>query len=53
MVLWHTQGRFAGLWQIVGTEGELRRGLHGVRTLPTFIGPVQFPGPPGLQPAGR
>ena len=41
VVLHYTQGRYAGMRQIVGTCSQLQTQLH-VDQLPTFVDPVDF-----------
>ena len=41
VVLEYTTGVFKGLWQILGTDDQLKEGLK-VEELPSFVSPVQF-----------
>lgn len=41
IVIQYTQGPHRGLWQLVGTESQMREHLQ-VTTLPDFVEPVQF-----------
>lgn len=40
IVVQHTQGPLAGLWRIMGTTAEFRKGKRG--PLPAFVEPVDF-----------
>ena len=41
IVIEYTTGTLKGLWQILGTDDQLKEGLK-VEELPPFISPVQF-----------
>lgn len=41
VVLWHCQGKFSGLWQILGRTSELLEKMQ-MKTFPEFVPDVDF-----------